>query len=98
MKFIVVGIESQVAFKVMPLLYGWLNETPTHEHKENIFSSLTRYTLSTNYSINERALDAGGPVRSAVPSAALLRVIPEQSMNEGTELIFVPIYRYICNL
>lgn len=42
----------------------------------------------------ERAIDAGGPVRPAVPSPALLRVIREQSMNEGTEIIFVPIDRH----
>ena len=93
-----VGIESHVAFKVMLLLCKWLNGTPTHGHKENIFSCLTRYTQSTNYSIKERALDVGGPVRSDVPSPALLRVIREQSMNEGTELIFVPIDRHICSL
>ena len=75
----------------MPVLCKWLNETPTHGHKENTFSSLTRYTWSTNYSIKERALDAGCPVRSTVPSPALLRVIREQSMSEGTELI---LYQY----
>jgi hypothetical protein len=76
----------------MPLLCKWLNETPAHGHKGNIFSSLTRYTRSTNYSIKERALDVGGPVRYAVSSPTLLLVIREQSMSEGTELIFVPIF------
>ena len=49
------------------------------------------YDIS-NLRVKERALDVGGPVRYAVPSPTLLRIIREQSMSEETELIFVPIF------